>query len=110
MTKNLLSMALVVGAAALVACGDKDSDSGGSDGGGSDLCSRYVAAIAECYAEAGVDVSTLGISDTYCDAYVGVTEYNAYFECYISAIEAADCSTTEGINSLSTEAATCAPG
>jgi hypothetical protein len=111
MIKKLFSVALAVGTLSLIGCGDKDSGDDGADGSsGGDLCSDYTAAINECYAEAGVDVAALGITDTYCDAYAGNTTYDSYFSCYIDAISAADCSTQEGITALSTAAASCTPG
>ena len=112
MTKNLLALTLCAGAILSTGCGDKDSGGDeGSDGGSSagDLCSDYIAALTECYNEAGVDVSTLGFTDAYCDAYTDTT-YVSFFECYIDAISAADCSTEEGITALSTAASSCVPG
>lgn len=111
MTKNLFALALSAGALLSTGCGDKDS--GGSDDGGgssaSGLCADYIAALTECYNEAGVDVAALGFTETYCDAYTDTT-WVPYFECYIDAISAADCSTQEGITELSTAAGSCAQG
>jgi hypothetical protein len=113
MIKNLLALTLCAGAILSTGCGDKDSGGDeGSDGGGSsasDLCADYIAALTECYTEAGLDVSALGFNDTYCDAYTDTT-YVAFFECYNDAISAADCSTQEGITALSTAASSCVPG
>ena len=112
--KKLFTVAVAIGTLSIVGCGDKDTggdeaSDGGSGSGGSDLCSAYTAAILECYSEAGVDAAALGITETYCDAYVGNTAFDSYFSCYIDAIAAADCSTVDGINELGTAAATCAP-
>ena len=109
MTKKLLSMALVAGATALVACGDKDADSGGGSGG-SDLCTRYLEAATECYSNLGYDLADYDIPANYCDAYVGVSSYNAYFECYIGKIAEADCTTDDGLNALAAAATECLPG
>ncbi len=111
MNKHLLALALCAAPLFSIGCGDKDS--GGDDAGGGasagDLCSEYIAALTECYNEAGLDVSALGFNDSYCAGYTDVT-YVSYFECYIDAINAADCSTSEGVTSLSTAAASCVPG
>ncbi len=93
-----------------VACGDKDGDSAGDDAAGGSGCEGYISAITECYAEAGIDLSDAGIdSATYCDTYdPGDGSWDSIFDCYTDAISGADCSTAEGINAMSTEAASCA--
>lgn len=107
---------MLMSMAALVACGDKDGDSG-SSGGSADAygwCVDYFNALEGCYTEAGVDPSAAGITlDAYCAAYDGVAgtaELSSFFDCYTDAINAADCSTEEGLNAMSTEAAACVPG
>ena len=89
-------------------------DSAGADGAGptpsiADLCADYIAAMTECYNEAGLDVSTLGFTDAYCDAYSDPI-YGAYFECYIEVLSGSDCSTREGLAAVSTALASCLPG
>ena len=73
-------------------------------------------AIAERYAEVGVELACLGMTEAYRDACVGNTAYcvgnpayTSSFEYCFDAISAADCSTVQGINSLTTAAATYAP-
>ena len=102
---------MLMSVAALVACGDKDDS--GTDAGatGTEWCADYLAALDGCYSELGFGLSDYGIDEaSYCGAYDGVTDAATrdLLYCYIDAIEAADCSTEEGVTSMSSEAAACA--
>jgi len=103
---------MLMSVAALVACGDKD-DSGGDDvgGTGTEWCADYLAALDSCYGDLGFSLADYGIDEaTYCSAYDGLTDTATkdLLYCYIDAIEAADCSTEEGVSAMSAEAAACA--
>jgi len=103
---------MLISVAALVACGDKDGDSGdGAAGGdGAGWCADYFDALEGCYAEAGFSLTDYGLDEaSYCSAYDGVTDaaVQDFFDCYVDAINAADCSTEEGITAMSTAASEC---
>ncbi len=103
---------MLMSVAALVACGDKDDDSGDSAGvSGTEWCADYFSALEGCYGEAGFSAADYGLDeDTYCANYQGITDIGVkdLLCCYVDAIEDADCSTGEGIESMSTAANACA--
>ena len=102
---------MLVSMAALVACNGKD-DSGSEEAGGTgaDWCADYIAALDGCYGEAGFSLEDYGVDgDALCEPYASSTDdaTRDLFYCYVDAIEAADCSTEDGITEMSTAAASC---
>ncbi len=96
MTKHPLALTLCAGAILTSGCGGKDS---GGEEGGSSACADDVAAFNACYDERGADTSADYSRDDFCE-YFTDSSSDATFECKLAAVNAADCSTVEGIVAL----------
>jgi len=100
---------LVVGALALVGCNKNAGDSGKTAEIPPD-CDDYMTALADCYAEGGFELADGGIDpEAWClaDEEAGVTTEE--YACYISLIDEGDCSTAEGIATMSDSLDACEP-
>ena len=95
---------------ALVACGGT-KDSGSDASSGEEWCADYLAALDGCYSELGFSLADYGIEEsTYCDSFAGATSTTTrdVLACYVEVIEAADCSTEDGVSAMSATAIECA--
>jgi hypothetical protein len=73
-------------------------------------CADFTTVLADCYAEAGADLSDGGIeAEALCvaeeESGVGSDEY----ACRVNLIEGSDCSTAEDVALMSEALADCAP-
>ena len=82
-----------------------------------DYFDAQIGCIEEAYGDdqAAVDAAKAAYPDTYCDAYEGIKGAEAdaaadLFDCYATAVDAADCSTAEGYSALGTELLACVGG
>src|SRR5690348_4327178 len=83
-------------------------------------CEDYVAAYKTCATDAYGDQTTgaqtaidAAYPDTFCDAYDGLSGDAKkaavdLFDCYTEKLDAADCSTTDGLTAYSTSLGDCA--
>lgn len=105
MTRQML---LVGGLTALFGC-NKGADSG-KRAAVVFQCDDFITVLADCYAEAGADLSDGGIeAEAFCVAEEEAGVESDEYACRVSLIEGSDCSTAEGVALMSEALTDCAP-
>lgn len=98
----------VLGAVALMAC-NKGGDSGNAAEIPAD-CDDFMTALAECYATGGFELSDGGIdAEAWCLAEEETGVSAEVYACRISIVTGGDCTTSEGIATVSDDLSNCDP-
>jgi hypothetical protein len=98
---------LALGAVLLVACNKGGADSGKSAEIPAD-CDDYISALSDCYADGGFELADGGIdAETWCVEFEEAGGDDSLFDCYVDLIADADCTSSEGISTMSASLAIC---